>query len=330
MTLGMGWRLFVAAGGTRRQMIGTALAGLILGLGSVTVGTTFVQAAERDSLLGFFEALFNSPKQEAPVAPPPQPRRYSSLPDARHIREKPLLQRARSLAALRGTGVMRRRLGERRQQTAVRGSPPGTRTVCMRMCDGFLFPLGNLASKADLPVHEASCASACPGSETRLLTLAPGETDLDRAVGLNGQPYRASALANVYRERRVANCSCQPAEGAEPLSLVRDLTLRRGDVVATAESAEVVTRVGNGRVALKDFRIAKGLSRSSSRQIEARVGTLQREEQARAFRRALRAIERERIVQVASAGPGFPLVARAERRAEFAAVRVVTPSPFVR
>lgn len=320
-------RRLASSVGSRRQMLGTALAGLILGLGSVTVGTSLVHASERDGVLGFFEALFR-PSRPQPQIAPSEPRRYASLPDARRLGHRPLLQRARGLVALRGEGVMRRRQTARRQDTTAPHA--GSRTVCMRTCDGFLFPLGNLAAKADIPVHESACASACPGSETRLLTLAPGETELDRAVGLTGMPYRASALANVYRERRVANCACQPADGAARPSLVRDLTLREGDVVATDDSAEVVTRVRRGSVALEDFRSARGLSSARSRQIEAKVGTLRRDADARAFRRALRVAERERVVQVAAAGSGFEHAPRSDRRTAFASVRVVTPSPFTR
>ncbi|WP_430911929.1 DUF2865 domain-containing protein [Methylobacterium sp. sgz302541] len=331
MTLLGRWRRFAASGGTRRQMLGTALAGLILGLGSVTIGTSLVHASERQGLAGFFEALFGGQRPQAQVEPmqrveAAKPRRYSSLPDARRLGHRPLLQRARRLGALRGEGVMR----HRQVGGASSGVLAGSRTVCMRLCDGFLFPLGNLASKADIPVHESACAAACPGNETRLLTLAPGETELDRAVGLTGMPYRASALANVYRERKVENCSCQPVVGAAPLSLARDLTLRTGDVVATADSADVVTRIGRDGVAVQDFRSARGLSRNRSRQIEARVGALRRDEQARAFRRAMRLADRERVIQVASAGTGFEHAPRAGRPAVFASVRVVTPSPFSR
>lgn len=320
-------RRAIAGGGTRRQMLGTALAGLILGLGIVTAGTGLARAAESDGLVGFFERLFRAPETPAPVVAPPRPSRYATLPDARRVSGTRAASGYRRFASPRGEVPMSRRASLRRSAASTRA---GTRTVCMRSCDGYLFPLGNLRAKSDIPIHEAACAAACPGGDTRLLTLGPGETELDRAVGLDGRPYRASALANVYRARRVAQCSCQPAEGAVALPLAQDRTLRRGDVVASEDSAEVVTRVRPGSLVLADYRRAQGLRKADARAIEAKVGAMRREAEGRAFRRALRLAESERVVLVASAGDGFAAVARSARPTAFAAVRVVAPSPYLR
>ncbi|KAB1070430.1 DUF2865 domain-containing protein [Methylobacterium planeticum] len=318
----------MASGGTRRQMIGTALAGLILGIGGVTVGTSLVHASERDGLFGFLEQIFRGPRAEPVAAPPRQPLRYANLPDARRIHAtRHVAQTPRRLFSDRPAPRPTRRRAAIRSNADASGVALGTRTICVRSCDGFLFPLGNLAARRDLPVHEAACAAACPNAATSLYTLPAGEIDLDRAVSLKGQPYRAFAFANVYRQKRVPECSCQSADGSPPLALVRDLTLRKGDVVATEESASVVTRIRPGAVAMVDFRKARDLPRAQSRAIEDKVGALRREAEARAFRRAMRAADRAGIIRVAAAGPGFE---GAERAASggFAPVRIVAPSPF--
>ena len=308
-------------------MIGTALAGLILGIGGVTIGTSLVQASERDGLFGFLEQIFRGPPPQPAQVVPRQPLRYANLPDARRIHAtRPIAQTPRRFTDLPGARPLRRRAALRRGPDHA-GIALGTRTVCVRSCDGFLFPLGNLAARRDLPVHEAACAAACPNAATSLYTLPAGEIDLDRAVDLKGQPYRAFALANVYRQKRVADCTCQSTDGHPPLSLVQDLTLRKGDVVATEESASVVTRIRPGAVATVDFRRIRDLPRTQSRAIEEKVGALRREADARAFRRALRAADRPGVIRVA-AGPGFQGADRAGA-AGFAPVRVVAPSPFV-
>ncbi|GJE41774.1 DUF2865 domain-containing protein [Methylobacterium soli] len=326
MTISVQWRRFMASGGTRRQMVGTALAGLILGIGGVTIGTSLVQASERDGLFNFLEQIFRAPPPPAAQVVPRQPLRYANLPDARRIHAtRPVAQTPRRFAERPALRPLRRRAEFRRGPDRA-DIALGTRTVCVRSCDGFLFPLGNLAARRDLPVHEAACAAACPNAATSLYTLPAGEIDLDRAVSLKGQPYRAFALANVYRQKRVADCSCQSADGQPPLALAKDLTLRRGDVVATEESAGVVTRIRPGAVAMVDFRKARDLSRAQSRAIEDKVGALRREADARAFRRAMRAADRPGIIRVA-AGPGFQGTDRAGTGG-FAPVRIVAPSPF--
>lgn len=308
---------------TRRQMIGTVLAGLILGLGSVTIGTTLVQASERDGLTAFFERLFGAP-QRAAIAAPRQPTRYANLPEPRLQRaQRSALHTPRTEAA-----AFERRLWMRRPRRDATVLPAaGRQTVCVRLCDGYLFPLGTLRRRGDMPVHQAACAAACPNAATSAYTMASGETELDRAVSPEGMPYRASALANVYRQRRVADCSCQPKGGVAHLPIDEDPTLRPGDVVTTADSAGVVTRMRAGSVELTDFRRAR-LSRGHARQIEARVGTPRRDEQVRGFRRLIQTADRPGLVRMASAGDGFRIPPRSAS-AE-GAVRVIAPSPFTR
>ena len=316
------WGAFDGSGGTRRQMIGTAVAGLILGLGSVTIGSSLVQASERGGLFDLFQELF------APARPQPAPRvhrpgRYANLPDGRRLGvPRPLYHTPRPVADL-SLGRSRRVRARSERAARVAVAATGRRTVCVRMCDGYLFPLGNLGGRADMPVHEAACAAACPGAPTNVYTLGAHETELDRAISPQGLPYRASALANIYRQRRVENCSCQA--GTAPLPLAGDLTLRKGDVVATRDSADVVMRSRAGSVALVDFRQA-AITHGQSRRIEAKVGAIRRDAEAHAFRRTLRTAERASLVQVASVGDGFRIPARAAINQN--PIRVVTPSPF--
>lgn len=321
----------LTAGGTRRRLIGTAIAGLILGLGSVAIGSSLVHASERDGLAGFFEMLFGGPRR-AEVAVRPRPARYSNLPDARSARApRPLMQTPRPRVELMPSDHRRRRTRRPRRETiAVAAAGTGDRTVCVRLCDGYLFPLGDLRARSDMPVHGAACAAACPNAATSVYTMAAGETDLERAVSPQGLPYRASALANIYRQRRVQNCSCQPASGAARLPIAQDMTLREGDVVATGASAGVVTRLRAGStVELTDFRRAP-ISRGRTRQIEAKVGALYRDEQARGFRRLMRTAERAGIVRVAGADDTFRMPQRPASAGAIPPVRVVEPSPFVR
>ncbi|MCJ2033591.1 DUF2865 domain-containing protein [Methylobacterium sp. J-068] len=341
----MDWQRLAPAS-TRKQMVATALAGLLLGLGGVTAGTSLVQASERGGLFDFFETIFRGPAPE-PVAMPARrrPAHYASLPDdrtaTRAVRQTP---RPRSSVALVRAGRRAKtgrgdpRLDQTPSGAAARlvGVALGARTVCVRSCDGYLFPLGRLAGRADLPVHEAACAAACPNTPTRLFTLGAGEAELDRAIGLDGRPYRSLAVANLYRTRRVAQCSCQP-EGhvAVPLPIAQDLTLRAGDVVTTTTGAGVVTPSRPGGFTVVDFREARGISRRARREIDAKVDVIRREADARAFRKAMRSADRAGRIRVA-AGPGFqPVPPPIEVEGAFAPVRapagprVVMASPFV-
>lgn len=324
-------------------MVGMALAGLVLGLGGVTAGSSFVQASERGGLIGFLEEIFRGPAPQVrePVAVPVRARtRYSSLPDDRRIAAARTIRQTPRPVANLSEGRRGKPRAERRAAPSVAStaSAPGARTVCVRACDGYLFPLGHLAAKADLPVHAAACTAACPNAPTRVFTLAAGEPDLDRAVGLDGQPYRSLAVANLYRAKRVDHCSCQPdGVAATPLPIEQDLTARPGDVVATVSSARIVTPARTGGLTTVDFRDARGLSRRARRDIDGKVDVVRREADARALGKALRQADRGARVQLAQAevgsyrAGGFGAVERGgESDTGFAVVRVVVPSPFAR
>ncbi|MBX9932886.1 MAG: DUF2865 domain-containing protein [Methylobacterium sp.] len=308
-------------------MLGTAGAGLILGLGGMTVATGFVQASERGGIGAFFEELFGAPPPPPVARPLPRTTRYSSLPDPRRVTAAAASRwTPRPQAAEQPVRVRSRK---QRASAQITASALGARTVCVRACDGYIFPVGNLASKRDLPVHQAACAAACPNTPTALYTLARGETEFDRAVSLSGQPYAKLASANLFRTKRVEHCSCQP-EGvaAAPLPLDRDLTLRAGDVVATNATARVVVPARKDGFQMVDFRHVKGLSRRARRDIDAKVDVIRREADAKAFRRNLRTAERAQRVHLAQIGGFQPLATPIEVEPSFSVVRVVVPSPF--
>lgn len=317
-------------------MVVTALAGLLLGLGGVTAGTSLVQASERGGLFDFFDELFHGPSRTVEVAPvrmaPRRPPvRYSALPDARRVTAVHAVRRSWPGPV----GLAARHRTRRPERAAVASAALttavlGSRTVCVRTCDGYLFPVGTLASAADLPVHAAACAAACPNAPTRLFTLGASQTEMDRAIDLDGRPYRSLAVANLFRTKRVEQCACQPdGIAATPLPLERDLTLRSGDVVATQASARVVTVARAGGFTTADFRHAKGLSRRARREIDAKIDVVRREADARAFDKAIRTADRGNRVRLAGIGGFEPVAAPIETEASFATVRVVVASPFV-
>ena len=86
----------------------------------------------------------------------------------------------------------------------------------------------------------------------------------------NGQRYTDLPNAFVYREKMVADCSC---DGKSPIGLVRfedaeDPTLRTGDIVATGSG--LMTYRNDGRsVGFRADRASPGLSPSLRQQLTA-------------------------------------------------------------
>lgn len=102
---------------------------------------------------------------------------------------------------------------------------------CVRLCDGFAFPLGQTGIGEH--AQAAACRSACPGSETALYSLPPGARDLDQ---LRNGLARYTSLPNAFRYRTALTqaCTCKPVGATLSSSaILGDLTLRPGDVVMT-------------------------------------------------------------------------------------------------
>ncbi len=114
------------------------------------------------------------------------------------------------------------------------------RSMCVRLCDGFAFPVGDYHGEGDRAPHEAACQSQCPGARTALYVTPVGADTMREAVRVGtGQTY--SALPDAFHYASVLSdaCSCHPPSGNRIPSLLRDFTLRRGDAVMTAGGVRV-------------------------------------------------------------------------------------------
>jgi hypothetical protein len=118
------------------------------------------------------------------------------------------------------------------------------RTICVRTCDGFYFPVSYAAGQARFRDDEQACQRMCPASEVMLFSYRnPGE-DVSQAVSINGQPYASLPNAFKYRQEFNAACSCKrPGESwAEALRHLDDTTVERGDIIVTEETAKALAQ----------------------------------------------------------------------------------------
>lgn len=88
------------------------------------------------------------------------------------------------------------------------------RTVCVRACDGYYFPLSNSTTKSNLYRDNMKCRSQC-GDDARMFYLPSNSTDIDGALDLQGRSYGRTATAYVYRKTLVAGCQCKPDPWSE-------------------------------------------------------------------------------------------------------------------
>jgi hypothetical protein len=118
------------------------------------------------------------------------------------------------------------------------------RTVCVRTCDGYYFPISYSTVPSKFAEDERLCQRLCPASEALLYSHRnPGE-DVTQSVSINGQPYSALPNALSYRKQFNPACSCRaPGQTwAEALRQLDDQTIERGDIVVTEEKAKLLSQ----------------------------------------------------------------------------------------
>jgi hypothetical protein len=137
--------------------------------------------------------------------------------------------------------------GENFGQAAPRQRFGGGEAQCVRTCDGRHFPVtGNDSqSRADI------CKSFCPASETKVVYGG----SIDNASTEDGKSYSALPNAFRYRNEIVADCTCNGKDpiGLAQISIEKDSTLRKGDIVAGENGLVVAGRGADKRGAELNF-----------------------------------------------------------------------------
>ena len=115
------------------------------------------------------------------------------------------------------------------------------RSVCVRLCDGYFFPVAPIASDGDLTAHESLCAGVCPGAPTRLFVMPGGSEHMEDATSRDGKRYSALPVAFRHTGTSDNTCTCRPDNIAHSklVSVLKDFTLRHGDMVMTNKGVRV-------------------------------------------------------------------------------------------
>ena len=121
------------------------------------------------------------------------------------------------------------------------------RTVCVRLCDGYYFPV-SFATTADRLEHDRGvCESRC-GAQGRLFVHRNPGGSFDDLRDLAGRPYSQLRTANLYRTEYVSSCTCQPQpweQASQDRHRVYALaaSARKGDKDAAKELLVLQTKV---------------------------------------------------------------------------------------
>lgn len=84
----------------------------------------------------------------------------------------------------------------------------GYQTMCVRLCDGYYWPVRYGVSSRDLRKDRQFCSSSCH-SDSELFYRSTESFDIANMRDLGGRPYKKLANAFRYREKYDPACRCQ-------------------------------------------------------------------------------------------------------------------------
>lgn len=85
------------------------------------------------------------------------------------------------------------------------------RTMCVRLCDGYYFPISFSTVGSRFTEDETKCKDQCAAPAELFIYRNPGE-EVEQMVSVRGEPY--SSMKNAFRHRKqyIKGCSCKQAE----------------------------------------------------------------------------------------------------------------------
>ena len=90
--------------------------------------------------------------------------------------------------------------------------PGAYRTLCVRTCDGYYFPISYATRAGNFQTDQQVCQQMCPGTEVVLYAHRnPGQDSGDAVSTVDRTPYRQLATAFAYRTSYNSSCSCGKA-----------------------------------------------------------------------------------------------------------------------
>jgi hypothetical protein len=106
------------------------------------------------------------------------------------------------------------------QPMAVQPPPPGAaggppaevatyRTMCVRLCDGYYWPVSFATTMDKLARDERTCSQSCSSTVALYYHPNPGGQAEDM-VNLRGVPYKSLGTAFLHRTTYDPNCKCRP------------------------------------------------------------------------------------------------------------------------
>jgi hypothetical protein len=98
------------------------------------------------------------------------------------------------------------------------GGTGGYRTLCVRTCDGYFFPISFSTGRSRLKIDQAVCKSMYPEGEADLYVHRTGGEEGEQAVSLSGDAYAKQPFAFAYTKQFTPACKSLLTAGLADLA----------------------------------------------------------------------------------------------------------------
>jgi len=150
-------------------------------------------------------------------------------------------------------------------RSAARGWGRGKyRTMCVRLCDGYYFPVSFRAGSRKFTSDEQRCNSECYNAPTKLFYYSNPGGSIKNMRALDGERYKDMVNAFKYRKEFVADCRCkaepwtaQAKQQHESWATEKENSVLAPDTAANAPDVALPDRVTLDREATGASRDAK-------------------------------------------------------------------------
>ncbi len=134
------------------------------------------------------------------------------------------------------------------------------RTQCVRICDGYFFPMSKSTSPVDFQRDQNRCEAACPGTRVEMFySQGKGDDTAGMISAVTGKPYRDLPKALNFRRLDIPTdpaCSCAGSQDAQANSFAGAATPPPVRVSTKSGSSSVSTveapRNGNAQSAIAE------------------------------------------------------------------------------
>ncbi|MGB5801324.1 MAG: DUF2865 domain-containing protein [Mesorhizobium sp.] len=91
------------------------------------------------------------------------------------------------------------------------------RTMCVRTCDGYFYPMSNAATLRDFERDQKNCEVSCPGTQMQVFYMRGiGSDPAEMTSSASGKPYRELPTAFLYKKPTPVDapaCGCNASPG---------------------------------------------------------------------------------------------------------------------